>query len=251
MTDPLKRFSNRVENYVRYRPDYPHSVIEHLSKSCGLYAESVVADIGCGTGISSRLFLENGNRVIGVEPNADMREAAIGCLSGFPGFTALDGRSAATTLAADSIDFVISAQAFHWFEPRATRREFERILKPGGWVILMWNERQLDSTPFHVEYEAFLIDHAGDYERVRHENITDEQLHAFFGGSYKKAVFANHQDLDLDGLRGRILSSSYMPTADEPGFGSLENDLRSLFAKHSENGRIRILYDTSIYYSQF
>jgi len=250
MSDSIKRFSNRVENYVKYRPDYPDAIVPFLRITCGLSSDSVVADIGCGTGISTRLFLENGNRVFGVEPNEAMRLAAIEYLSAFPKFTAIDGTSEATTLPAGSIDLVVAAQAFHWFDAETSRDEFRRILKPGGHVVLIWNERQLDTTPFLVEYEAFLLKYATDYTKVRHENIDGPRLRAFFGDEYGSATFQNAQVFDFDGLKGRMLSSSYMPGEDDPVAPEMIDELRILFAKHSENGRIRVLYDTNVYHSR-
>ncbi|MBK8305194.1 MAG: class I SAM-dependent methyltransferase [Pyrinomonadaceae bacterium] len=250
MTDTIERFSNRVENYVKYRPDYPREIIGFLESKCGLTHETVIADIGCGTGISSRLFLENCNQVIGVEPNAAMRAAAVEFLAEFPDLAIVDGTSDATTLTDSSVDMVVAAQAFHWFDPETTRREFHRILKPGGWIFLLWNERQLDTTPFLVEYEAFLKKYATDYGTVRHENIKKQELDDFFQKEYGSATFQNFQIFDFEGIKGRMLSSSYMPNESDAIFPTMIEDLRSLFAKHAENGRIKVFYDTRGYYSQ-
>lgn len=250
MTDSVERFSNRVANYVKYRPDYPREVVGFLENGCGLTPESIIADVGCGTGISSRLFLDNGNRVMGVEPNAAMRAAAVEYLAGFPEFTAARGTSQATKLADASVDFVIAAQAFHWFDPDKTRPEFFRILKPGGYIVLVWNERQLDTTPFLIEYEAFLVKYANDYGNVRHENIHAEQLSDFFQKEYGSMTFQNIQVFDFDGLRGRMLSASYMPNETDEIFGDMINELQTIFAKHAENDKIRVFYDTNVYYSR-
>lgn len=251
MTDSVERFSNRVANYVKYRPHYPREVVAYLTEECGLTQDSVIADIGCGTGISSKIFLANGNRVFGVEPNEAMRLAAVEYLQEFEDFVPFDGTSTATTLDDGSVDLVVAAQAFHWFEPETTRVEFKRILKPGGHIALIWNERQLDTTPFHRDYEALLLKYANDYGHVRHENIAAEELSAFFQQPYASAVFANEQIFDFEGLKGRMLSASYMPTEDDPRFPPLLHDLETIFAKHAENGRIRVLYDTRVYTSQF
>jgi SAM-dependent methyltransferase len=251
MSDSVERFSNRVANYVKYRPHYPREVVGYLKQEYGLTPDSVIADVGCGTGISSKIFLENGNRVFGVEPNKAMRAAAVEYLRKFENFVSVDGTSTATTLDDGSVDLVVAAQAFHWFDPEPTRIEFERILKPGGHVALIWNERQLDTTPFHRDYEALLLNYANDYGHVRHENIAAEELSAFFRQPYESAVFANAQIFDFDGLKGRMLSASYMPTEDDPRFPLLVHDLQTIFAKHAENGRIKVLYDTRVYTSQF
>lgn len=247
----VARFSNRVSNYVRYRPGYPPEVLELFASEMGMTVDSMIADIGSGTGLSAKLFLENGNTVHGVEPNAAMRAAAAEYLSAFSNFIGHDGTAERTTLETDSIDFVIAAQAFHWFDPDATRTELTRILRPGGYIALIWNERQLDTTPFLREYEKLLLRYATDYEKVRHENIDTERLAQFFETGYSHATFPNEQVFDFAGIRGRMLSASYMPSEDDPLFPQLEKELRALFAKHSENDRIKVFYDTNIYYKQY
>ncbi len=249
MADTIERFSDRVENYIRYRPGYPPQVVEYLRAEHGLSPDHVVADIGCGTGISSLQFLENGNRVIGVEPNAAMRLAALRLNSDHALFTCVDGTSESIPLPDSSVDLVVAAQAFHWFEPEATRAEFRRILKPGGRIALIWNERQLDTTPFLVEYEQLLRRYATDYESVRHDRIDAAALTAFFGTAFYNATFPNVQVFDLEGLKGRMLSSSYMPAESSPVFAQMIDDLGSLFAKHAENGRIKVFYDTNVFVS--
>lgn len=216
----------------------------------GLRAGSVVADVGSGTGLSARPFLEAGCNVFGVEPNAAMRAAAEEYLSAFSDFESVDGTSTATTLDDDSCDLVIAAQAFHWFEPEPTRAEFLRILKPGGWLALIWNERQLDTNEFLREYEQFLLKFANDYAKVRHENIDQERLKEFFRAPFERAVFANSQVFDLEGALGRIVSSSYMPNETDERFPHVKNEFAQLFAKHAENGKIELLYNTTVYYSQ-
>jgi SAM-dependent methyltransferase len=250
MSDTIQRFSNRVENYAKYRPDYPREILDLLRHKCGLNKESVVADIGCGTGISSQMFLENGNRVFGVEPNEAMRAAAIKLLERYPWFVPVDGTAEATTLLDGSVDIVVAAQAFHWFDPAGTRAEFKRILRPGGFIVLIWNERQLNTTPFLAEYEAFLLKYATDYTKVRHENTDAESLKNFFEGEPAAATFENVQVFNFEQLKGRMLSSSYMPDEQSDVFSAMVEELQTLFAKHNENGRIKVFYDTNIYYAQ-
>lgn len=249
MADTFERFSDRVENYIKYRPGYPPQVVEFLRAKHGLRPDHLVADIGCGTGISSIQFLANGNRVIGVEPNAAMRAAAIRLNSDHPLFSCVEGTSGSVPLPDRSVDLVVAAQAFHWFEPEATRAEFRRILKPNGRVALIWNERQLDTTPFLVEYEQLLLKYATDYARVRHDRIDGAKLAGFFESDYDSATFPNVQIFDFDGLKGRMLSSSYMPSESSPVFASMIEDLGSLFAKHAESGRIKVFYDTNVFVS--
>jgi SAM-dependent methyltransferase len=246
----VERFSNRVENYVKYRPTYPAQVLDLFRDRMNLQNDSIIADIGSGTGISAKLFLENGNTVFGVEPNAAMREAAENFLQDFPQFKSIDGTAENTNLENESVDLVIAAQAFHWFDRVNTRKEFKRILRDKGFIALIWNERQLDSTAFLRDYEHLLIEFGTDYETVRHENITKETLQDFFQTDFEQKTFSNVQAVDFEGLKGRMLSSSYIPTAENPRFGEMLENLESLFAQHSENDRIEILYDTKIFYGQ-
>ena len=251
MSNTVTRFSNRVENYAKYRPGYPDEMLGLFKTEMGLTAASLIADIGSGTGLSTKPFLENGNTVYGVEPNDAMREAAEDFLKDFPTFISHNGTAENTQLPDDSMDFVIAAQAFHWFDAENTRKEFKRILKPGGYVVLMWNERQLDTTAFLREYEQLLLTYATDYEKVRHENIDQQKLGAFFETDYRRSSFPNVQEFDFAGLRGRLLSSSYMPAEDHPTFPKLEKELAMLFTKHSEKDRIKVFYDTNVYYKQY
>jgi SAM-dependent methyltransferase len=247
----VERFSNRVENYVKYRPDYPSEVLQLFSAEMNLREDSVIADIGSGTGISAKLFLENGNRVFGVEPNAAMRAAAEKFLQAFPNFRSVEGTAENTSLEDKSVDFVVAAQAFHWFDQTGARREFKRILKDEGFVVLMWNERQLDTTAFLKDYENLLIEFGTDYETVRHENIDKEKLKNFFQTDFKEAFFQNKQTVGYDGLKGRMLSASYVPSSENPRYEPMLKKLKSLFAEHAENGKINILYDTKVFYGQF
>lgn len=250
-SDSVERFSNRVENYVKYRPSYPAEVLNVFRDEMGLNSESLVADIGSGTGISSKLFLDSGNVVYGVEPNAKMREAAAEFLAAYPNFYSIDGTSTATNLFNASVNIITAAQAFHWFEPEPTRKEFKRILKPGGWVALMWNERQLDTTPFLIEYEKLLLKYANDYTKVRHDNINETTLKNYFQGDFRTATFANKQVLDFDGIKGRVSSSSYMPSESDRQYSAMVEELQTLFDKHAENDRIQVFYDTNVFYKQY
>lgn len=250
MENTVERFSNRVENYVKYRPAYPAEVLRLFRDEMNLTESSVIADIGSGTGISSKLFLKNGNKVFGVEPNASMRYAADEFLSDFLNFTSIDGTAENSSLPGDSVDFVIAAQAFHWFDQQRTLDEFKRILRPNGFVALIWNERQLETTPFLIEYEKLLLKFASDYASVRHDNVNEESLADFFQTDFRRETFQNEQVLDFEGLKGRVLSSSYMPSELHENYDPMVAELRSLFAKHAESGKIKVFYDTNVFYSE-
>ena len=251
MPNTVERFSNRVENYVKYRPSYPKEILDLFRDEMNLHENSIFADIGSGTGISSKLFLENGNTVFGVEPNKAMRDAAEEFLKDFPKFQSIDGTAENTNLPDNSVDFVIAAQAFHWFDWEKTRAEFRRILPENGFVALIWNERELDTNDFLREYENFLKKYGTDYEKVRHDNINEKKLRDFFQKDFSVKTFQNSQTLDFEGLKGRMLSASYMPSETDSRFEPMVTELHQQFDKYSENGKIQVLYQTNIFYTRF
>ena len=248
--DSKERFSSRVGDYARFRPAYPVEVIEALKQECGLRGDSVIADIASGTGIFTRLLLENGNRVFGVEPNAEMRKAGEEFLAAYPDFTSVNGTAEATTLPDHSVDLVTAAQAAHWFDLREARREFVRILKPGGWTVLLWNERSIDSTPFLREYEQLLLRYGTDYQNVRHERTIDE-IETFFAPSpFQVRSFDYQQQFDYTALEGRLLSSSYTPQSDDVAYRPMLQELRKIFDSHRVDGRVAFGYESQVFYGQ-
>lgn len=251
MSNPTERFTSRVENYVRYRPSYPHAAVELLAAECGLPREALVADIGSGTGLLAERFLAAGYRVVGVEPNAAMRAAGDQLLAGYPRFSSVAGTAEATTLADQSVDLVTAGQAFHWFDQPRARHEFARVLRPGGFVALIWNERRADSTPFLAEYEQLLRDYSPDYPVVNHRQIDEATIAVFFSpGSYALRSYENAQRFDLAGARGRLLSSSYAPEAGHPNHQPMLDALAASFERHQSGGTIAFEYDTKIYYGR-
>ncbi|HWP84859.1 MAG TPA: class I SAM-dependent methyltransferase [Terriglobia bacterium] len=250
MQDSVERFTSRVENYVKYRPHYPRAILQMLATECGLTPESRIADVGAGPGQLAELFLENGNLVYAIEPNPAMREAAEQALAGYPNARILAGTAEATPLPDHSVDFVTAGQAFHWFDRARARSEFARILKPAGWVVIVWNQRET-ATPLMAAYEALVRRYSPDYEKVDHRLITADILREFFGpqGCQKKN-FPNFQDFDYAGLEGRLLSSSYAPPPGDPAYGPMLAALRELFDAHQVNGRVRFDYTTCVYYGR-
>jgi SAM-dependent methyltransferase len=250
MPDPTERFSTRVNDYVRYRPTYPAGVIDRLRDECGLTRDSVVADVASGTGIFTKLLLENGNRVVGVEPNADMRRAGEEFLAGYPKFTSVAGSAEATTLAHHSVDMVTAAQAAHWFKREQARREFARILRPGGFVALLWNQRRVGSTAFLRDYEELLLTYGTDYKEVRHERTTDAIEEFFAPSPYRIAQLEITQEVDFEGLKGRLVSSSYTPPPGHANYEPMLRELRGIFDRHDVGGRVGLDYDTLIYWGR-
>jgi len=247
---PTARFSDRVENYVRYRPGYPAEVLELLRAECGLRPNHVVADIASGTGIFTRLLLENGNSVFAVEPNGEMREMGRHQLDAFDRLVSVAGTAEETRLRSASVDFVTSAQAAHWFDLPLARAEFARILRPEGWCVLIWNERRTASTPFLRDYENVLLTYGTDYKDVRHERTT-AMIHEFFAPTpYQERLFTLCQRFDYEGLAGRLLSSSYAPLEGHPSHTPMMQELLKLFRAHAQGGKVEFEYDTRVYYAQ-
>jgi SAM-dependent methyltransferase len=251
-SDSKERFSNRVEDYVRYRPGYPAALLDLLRDECGLRAEEscVIADVGSGTGLLAEMFLKQGNRVFGVEPNQEMRAAGEEYLRAYTNFVSVAGAAEATTLPDTSVNLVIAGQAFHWFEPVATREEFSRILKPGGWAAMVWNHRRMD-TPFARDYEAMLVHYGTDYLKVRATYPESHNVKDFFGAARcRERNLSYSQVFGWDGLAGRLHSSSYAPTEGHANYAPMMAELKRIFDAHQEDGRLRMEYETKIYFGQ-
>ncbi|MCW1967541.1 MAG: class I SAM-dependent methyltransferase [Anaerolineae bacterium] len=248
MQDSKQRFSNRVADYVKYRPHYPLVVADYLREQYALTVNDVIADIGSGTGILSQLLLAQGNTVIGVEPNREMREAAELLLADYPCFRSHDGSAEATVLPDASVDWVTAGQAFHWFDVPRARAEFARILKPNGWVMLVWNDRRTATTPFLRAYDQLLMTHTSEYAQATHKNHDEAEILSFFAPhTARLTVFENVQHFDFDGLKGRLLSSSYTPAPGHPLHQPLLDALRQIFDAHQCDGFVNFEYDTKVY----
>ena len=248
--DSKNRFSNRVDDYVKYRPDYPREIISMFHERIGLQPDWKIADVGCGTGISCRMFLENGNEVFGVEPNDDMRQAAIDQFAGQSRFHPIKGSAEATGLSDRSVDLVVVAQAFHWLDKSAAAKEFKRILRsdPGGYVAVIWNSRLATPNPFAIEYDALLTRWGTDYKQVAHRTpMSVEEFVAIFAASFERIVLSNYQCFTLEGLMGRARSSSYTPTPGEPGHNELFAGIHDIFHRFQQRGEVRFKYDTEIF----
>lgn len=243
--DPTQRFSSRVGDYILYRPSYPSGIINLLTRECGLSAHSRIADLGSGTGLLARLFLDFGCEVFGVEPNLAMRLAGERLLADRARFRSVDGRAEATTIPDRSIDFVTAGQAFHWFNPEQARDEFRRILQPAGWVVLVWNER-VRAPGFMAGYEGLVARYGPERPHVAAHEMT-----RFFDGSgWRLSKLPNQQQFDLEGLRGRFQSSSYSPPPGTPGYEPCMRELGRLFKEHQADGQVALLYETEIYFGK-
>ena len=248
MLNPKERFSNRVENYIKYRPGYPDELLQFLQTNIGINARHTVADIGSGTGIFSAFLLKTNCRVIAVEPNANMRLAAEKALTKVERFKSVAASAEETRLADHSVHYITTAQAFHWFNLNKAKQEFRRILKPGGMVIIVWNKRKIN-TSFLREYDEFLTTNSEDYARINHVNIDDETIAAFLGtDSLQKTSFANKQVFNKQSFLGRVFSSSYTPLESSPKYQVFKDGMLNIFNNFNVNGEVEFLYDTMLYF---
>jgi SAM-dependent methyltransferase len=246
--DSTRRFTDRVADYVKYRPTYPREVATFAHVECGIASGATVADIGAGTGISAKLFLDAGHPVVAVEPNAAMREAADGYLADYAGYRSVAGTAENTTLETASVDLVTAAQAFHWFDKANARREFARILKPRGKIMLFWNSRLLKGSAFLEGYEALLREFGTDYANVAESYADDDAMADWFGDGFEqKTVLPNAQLLDYDGLCGRLASSSYAPKPGDARHEPMLAALRKLFDTTQRDGCVNFVYETRVY----
>jgi SAM-dependent methyltransferase len=240
----LDRFCGRSDFYSRYRPRYPVSIITALKREIAFDSSKIVADIGSGTGLLAEVFLQNGNKVVGVEPNPEMRSAGEDYLSSYSNFVSVAGSAENTGLEYRTFDLITAGQALHWFDMQQAVKEFVRILKPSGHVAIVYNERRKD-TGLMSDYQRLI----NKYERNRAKvpEIDDSYLSRFFGkNKFRSLRLANSQILDLEGLEGRASSSSYLPKPNDPTYIEMQKDLSELFQKYQEGGRVKLAYDTSL-----
>jgi ubiquinone/menaquinone biosynthesis C-methylase UbiE len=244
--NPTNRFSNRVDNYIKYRPSYPKEVVSFLEDELGLKKEDRVADIGSGTGLFAELLLEKGYKVVCIEPNAEMRKAAEAKLGKYEGFSSRDHQAEQTGLRTHSVNLITVATAFHWMEPVATKKEFNRILKPDGHIVLAWNIRKTDS-PFLKSYHELKQLYSLEPPR---NNVDEEAIRVFFEPEKLNVQsFSNVQKLDFDGLKGQLLSSSYIPLPGHQSYDTMISSLVQLFVAYSENGFVKMEYETKLYWN--
>lgn len=243
--DPTQRFTIRAENYARYRPGYPPAVLDCLRDECGLTPETVVVDIGSGTGILTALLLTNGNQVYAVEPNKAMRQEAEQALAGNPKFLSINGRAEATTLPDHSIDLIVVGQAFHWFDAHASRVEFKRILRPGSYVSVIWNARDFSNDPLMAAYEGVLADFGMGHKVINHR-VHASDLETLFPDGRRTRTFNHLRPMDFDTLWGGFLSASYAPTPDDPRYEPMRAALQAVFDTHQRDGRVTFVYQTAV-----
>lgn len=242
-------FSSLAQDYAQYRPGYPSEVMSVLANDCGLTQESIIADIGSGTGNSAKLFLEAGYQIIGVEPNREMREFGERLLAEYPKFTSLEGSAESIPLDNKSIDLIIVGQAVHWFDIDRAKVEFHRILRPGGWVAVMWNDRRSDVTLFTKEYEAITSKLAALHpSQCNSRSISSAPECILDKSSIRTANFPHTQSFDLQGLLGRARSSGFVPQPENSYHKEATALITDLFSRHQKSGQIEFHYITRLYF---
>lgn len=252
MTLPTQRFATRAESYVRSRPDYPAAVLDAIEAECDLSATAQIADIGAGTGIFTEQLLKRDFSVVAVEPNEAMRSALVMLQGRHPALRIVDGSAEATSLPPQSVDLIVVAQAFHWFDPAATRREFARVLRPGGSVALLWNLRDTESTPFLRGFDALLLRYAPEYQRLKTETVNESVLQSFFApNGFKASTFYQDQRFDLVRLKQLVRSTSYAPDVDHADHAPMMATLSDLFAAHEVGGAVSIRYTVRLFCGRF
>ena len=236
--DPKTRFSATVDLYARHRPSYPPTLFDWLIELAGLRPGAPVADLGCGTGISTRLLAARGLDVVGIDPNEDMLAAAR--REAEPPARYQRGEASATGLPDASVDLCVAAQAFHWFDVPATMRELARILRPGGRAVAFWNVRA--RTPAMDEYDVLLRRYSSEYARMRSPEQTVAAIRTWPDArDVAEAAFDNSQAFDKDAFFGRVYSSSYVVHGVDRK-DELDRDLDALFARHARDGVLSFAY---------
>ena len=244
--DPTERFSGRVSAYVKYRQGYPETLIPLIEKQVELTRVSMIADVGCGTGLLAEGFLKNGYAVFGVEPNEEMRHSAEQRFRRFPSFRSVPGSAESTGLESASIDLVTVGRAFHWFDTKSALGEFSRILKPDGSCMIIWNRRK--ASPFMSAYDSLLQAYCDDYRELR--AARDQQRKLLEDLGFSLATLAHSEMCTLEQLQGRILSLSVSPDPDNPKFAPMLQSIKALFREHEVQGRVSFEYDTLIYHKR-
>ncbi len=245
--DNKNRFSSRVENYVKYRPNYPEDALSFIYKN-KINSNSVVADIGSGTGILSKQLITNVKKLYCIEPNASMREYSENWLSKYDNYVSINAEAESTTLEESCVDAIVVAQAFHWFDIEKCKVEFNRILKENSPIFLIWNNR-LSNTDFLVKYDEILCSLSKDYNIVNHQNLGDREFNYFFDNKWSKKEFDNVQVFNKDQFIGRVASSSYTPEAGDNFYEKFYENINRLFDEENEDGFVKFNYKTQIIYN--
>lgn len=250
------RFTGRSKQYVKFRPSYPQQVLSYLQQHVGWTKEKLIADVGAGTGIFTKLLLEQGSRVVAIEPNDEMRQALIEYLKPYlvdkeanKQLQVINGSAEATGVADNTLDGIVCAQSFHWFDAGLARAEFMRVLKPQGKVVLLWNQRDVEASAFVRDYEELFMRYGDQYDKVKHKQVSVQTLAPFYGGKQPKLEsFYYEQALDYEGLLGRIQSSSFSLTEQDARYDAFIEDCKALFARHEQAGEVKMIYRTDLYW---
>ena len=253
------RFTGRSKQYVKYRPSYPPQVLSHLRETIGWSQEKRIADVGAGTGIFTKLILEQGNEVVAIEPNDDMRSELMEQLQSYVTeqntqhsnkLSVRNGSAEMTGLSDHSVDGIVCAQSFHWFDQKRARAEFIRVLKPQADVVLLWNQRDVQASQFVRDYESLFMQYGEQYNAVKHKQMNVDVLTSFFGRKPQLVSFYYEQPLEYEQLIGRIQSSSFSITEQDTRYEAFMNDIKAIFSRHEQAGIVKMIYRTDVYWGK-
>lgn len=239
-------FTGKGELYYKYRPTYPKEIVKLLSNKYGFSRDMIVADMGCGTGALSTLFLNNGNKVICVEPNKDMLSTARKLLSKYKNVTFVNEKAESTNLNENSVDVIIAGQSFHWFNEEKAKFEFVRIIRSTNLAVLIWNDRDM-TDPFTYKYEMFIREFSKGYHGTGSTAISPERIYRLLNYNYEYYELDNFQKLNLNGLIGRYLSVTYSLKQEDSEYDKAISRLRALYNSNQENEEIKLKYITKIF----
>lgn len=249
----IERFSNKAEKYELYRPAYPEDSISKILELCNVIPSDNVkiADIGSGTGKFTKLLLDKEFMVYAIEPNEQMRTIAENKFINYKNFNSINKTAESTGLEDNSISIITVAQAFHYFDLDKVKKEFKRILKSDGKVVLLWNFRLRESN-FIKEYENIIYNLHSSKVKPTHaqDNMTDKVFKDFFE-NYEIINISNSQEFDFESLWGRTLSNNHMPNENEPEYLQLYDDIKKLFNKYQKKGKVLFQYRTQIVVGDF
>ena len=251
MTDPENLFAGKASIYSRYRPGYPREIIQILEEETGFNNDWKVADIGSGTGILSGLFIENGNTVYCVEPNYEMQSEALRRYDNLGNHIPVTGTAEHTNLREQSIDLIVAGQSFHWFNTDLAKEEFGRIIRPGGFAALIWNNRSEDEGTFSREYDKICVKYSRNYHGTGSTAITEETFQNFFTHGYRRYNIQNYRQIDQDGVVGRYLSAIYALKPEDSDYGIAMKSLMDLFRRFQKDGKVTMEYTTEIVIGKF
>jgi ubiquinone/menaquinone biosynthesis C-methylase UbiE len=234
-----ERFSGRVQAYLAYRPRFPREIVPFLREHGALRSGAVIADVGAGTGMLAEIFLEAGHRVLAVEPNVEMLEACRVLAAQHPALEVVEGSAEATTLPDASVDLIAVGRAMHWFDWPRAHREFQRILKPGGWVLVATNGHRDSGAPVSNRLSEILRKWRTDSAEADTRRDFSDRLQEFLDtSSWQRTTLHHAMTVDFATLLGYAESLTAIPRPGERGYDGMVAELRAVFEEYQRDGML-------------